>query len=376
MVGALVVRGETIVGQGWHREAGEAHAEVVALADAGEAARGATLYATLEPCGHHGRTPPCVDAILAAGIRHVVYALADPNPMAAGGATALRRAGVEVTEGVEEAAARELNRFFLHHVRTGRPRVLAKPATSLDGRVATRTGESRWITGPASRRRAHELRQAVDAILVGAGTVIADDPSLTVRLDPTALPPADVRHPRPIVLDSRGRIPLECALLAERRDPGTLVATTPAMPDAHRHALERAGCEVLMLEPGEGDTRVPLGPLLDHLGAEAVQSLLVEGGPSVHGAFLDAALVDELWCFVAPLVIGGQTSRAAIDGLGVARLDHAARIDAPHIERLDGDVLIYGEVRRAPLAPSGARSTSRPTTHVATVLPTEQERVL
>ena len=355
LVGSIVVRDGQVVGEGWHRVAGGAHAEVEALRDAGDAARGATLYATLEPCAHHGRTPPCVDAILAAGVRHVVYALGDPNPAAAGGAAALERAGVTVTSGIEEAAARDLNRFFLHHVAHDRPYVIAKSASSLDGRVATRTGQSRWITGDASRRRAHELRQSIDAILVGAGTVIADDPSLTVRLDPAALAPDDVRHPRAVVLDSRGRVPLDRVLLREARTPATIVATTPAMPGDHRAALERAGCDVRVLTPAADDARVPLDSLLDSLGASGVQSLLLEGGPTVHGAFLDAGLVDELWCFIAPFVIGGTEATPAVGGLGVAAIGDAARIDAPHVERLDGDVLIRGALRRVA---SGAREES------------------
>ena len=389
LVGSVVVADGRVVGEGWHRAAGERHAEVEALAAAGGAARGATLYATLEPCCHHGRTPPCTDAILAAGIRHVVYAHADPNPAAAGGAETLRRAGVEVTEGVEERAARALNRFFLHHVATARPFVVAKSAASLDGRVATRTGESRWITNAASRRRAHELRQAVDAILVGVGTVLADDPSLTVRLDAAALAPEAVRHPRPIVLDGRGRLPLDCALVARARESNLLVATTSAMPRAHRRALEARGCEVLALGdeareatatattkavrgaaagatgasglPVTADAhdarreraRVPLAPLLERLGGRDVQSLLVEGGPTVHGAFLDAGLIDELWCFVAPLLVGGEGATSAIGGRGVARLADAARIDRPLVERLDGDVLIRGRVSRV-ASPSDA----------------------
>ena len=357
LVGSIVVRDGVVVGEGWHRAAGQAHAEAEALAAAGDAARGATLYATLEPCRHHGRTPPCVDAILAAGIRHVVYALDDPNPAAAGGAEALRRAGVEVTQGVEEEAARALNRFFLHHVETARPYVIAKSACSLDGRVATRTGESRWITGPASRRRGHELRQAVDAIVVGADTVIADDPSLTVRLDAAALAPEQVRHPRAIVLDSRGRVPLDRRLLAAPRATRTLVATTPAMPETHRRELERLGCEVLRLDPVAGTSRVPLRALVDVLGARQVQSLLVEGGPEVLGGFLDANLVDELWSFVAPLVVGGAGARPAVGGEGIDRLAEAARIERPQVECLGPDVLIRGELRRVSTAPEAGTST-------------------
>jgi len=354
MVGSVVVRDDEVVGEGWHRAAGAAHAEVEALRDAGDAARGATLYATLEPCSHHGRTPPCVEAILAAGIRHVVYALADPNPAAAGGGAALRRAGVAVTEGVEEVAARELNRFFLHHIATGRPRVIVKSATSLDGRVATRTGSSRWITGEASRRRVHELRQAVDGILVGAGTVIADDPSLTVRIDSASLAAANVRHPRPIVLDSAGRIPLARTLFDRERAPNTLVVTTPAMSDAHRTRLRARGVDVLVLDPDVADARIPLDALLNHLGRAGVQSLLVEGGPEVHGAFLDAGLADELWCFVAPIIIGGKAAPASVGGRGIDRLSDALRLDAPLVERLDGDVLIHGAVQHVPrTAPRG-----------------------
>lgn len=345
LVGSLVVRDDVVVGQGWHKAAGSRHAEVEALLNAGDAARGATLYATLEPCSHHGRTPPCVDAILAAGISRVVYAMADPNPAAAGGAEALRRAGVTVVEGVEESAAHELNRFFLHSIATRQPRVILKCASSLDGKVATRSGESRWITSAASRRRGHELRQAVDAILVGVGTVISDDPTLDVRLDPTALAPVDVRHPRPIVLDSGGRTPSSASLVRHAARRRTLIATTGAMPAGRRDEMTGAGCDVRVFDDKVSmDERVPLGELLRHLGDDGVQSLLIEGGPEVSGSFLDAGLVDEVWCFIAPIIIGGVSATPAIKGTGVNRLVDALRIERPMVERLDGDLLVRGEV--------------------------------
>lgn len=364
LVGSLVVRDDVVVGEGWHKAAGSRHAEVEALASAGDAAKGATLYATLEPCSHHGRTPPCVDAILASGIARVVYAMADPNPAAAGGAEALRRAGVSVIEGVEEAAARELNRFFLHSIATRRPRVILKSACSLDGKVATRTGESRWITSPASRRRGHELRQAVDTILVGAGTVVADDPALDVRLDPIALATDDVRHPRPIVLDSRGRLPTSARLVRHARERGTLIATTSAMPASRRSELEDAGCEVRVFAGGdradvERHARVALDALVQHLADDGVQSLLLEGGPAVTGAFLDAGLVDEVWCFIAPIIIGGVSATPAVKGTGVDRLVDAMRIERPKVERLDGDVLIRGETSAR--AQQGTIPSSLPT---------------
>jgi len=237
LVGAVVVNNGEVVGEGWHKAAGRRHAEFVALSDAGARAEGATLYITLEPCNHHGRTPPCTDAILASGVREVIYAVADPNPKAAGGAERLKSAGIKLQHGVLEAEALHLNRAFFQHLNTARPWVIAKTASSLDGRVATYNGHSQWITGSEARQRGHELRQAVDAIIIGCQSVIDDDPSLTVRLPESTLAKELVRHPKPIILDSTGRAPLHSLLLSGTRASETLLVTTQRMSHEHRSAV-------------------------------------------------------------------------------------------------------------------------------------------
>ena len=317
MVGAVVLdaRGEP-AGEGWHARYGGPHAEVAALETAGPRARGGTLFVTLEPCAHHGKTPPCTTAILDAAIARVVVAMEDPNPVAGGGLHRLREAGVEVTVGVAGDEARRLNRRWLRLVRERRPWVTAKAAVSLDGRIATRTGESRWITGEAARRRGLELREEHDAILVGVGTVLADDPRLTRRL---GLNPGG-RWLR-VVLDTALRTPLEARVV--REDPGsTLLVHTTAAPRENRSRLEAAGVRLLEVPAGEGGRPEPAA-LLAALASEPVAALLVEGGGTVHGAFVDAGLVDELHLFVAPLLIGGAEAPTAVAGRGCAALADA-----------------------------------------------------
>jgi len=239
---------------------------------------GSVLYVTLEPCNHHGLTPPCTRAILDAGIKQVVYALADPNPKAAGGARYLREQGVEVLHGVLEEKARFQNRFFLHHFKHKRPFVIAKSATSLDGRIATRSGDSQWITGSESRQRAHELRQAVDAIIVGADTVIADNPSLTTRLPESLCEVKNIRHPRPVILDSTGRVPLSTTLLSGNSEhTRTIIATSAVMDKEHKETLESRGFDVIAVEPASSGLGVDPGLLLDALGQRGIQSVLLEG---------------------------------------------------------------------------------------------------
>lgn len=339
VVGAVVVRDGQIVGEGYHRRAGTAHAEVEALQSAGAAARGATLYVTLEPCNHHGRTPPCTQAIINAGISQVFYAIGDPNPRVAGGGhQRLAEAGLSVTGGLCAEEARHLNRFFFHHITTGRPYVVAKFAASLDGKISTRTGHSQWITGPAAREKGHTLRHMCDAILVGAGTVIADDPQLTTRL-----PLAEVRHPLRLVLDSRGRIPLNARLFQADLPQHTIVATTTAMPSAHQNALHQQGVETLIL-PATATGQVDLTLLLDTLGQRQLVSLLVEGGGQTLGSFFEANLVNEVWAFIAPLIIGGQTAPGPVGGFGPATLAEAFHLRQTMIETIDGDFLIRGIV--------------------------------
>jgi len=334
MVGAVVLDREgELAGEGWHALWGGPHAEVVALEAAGGRARGGTLYVTLEPCDHHGKTPPCTEAILAAGIRRVVIACPDPNPVAAGGAARLEGAGVEVALGVERDAAEALNRRWLLWARDGRPWVTLKAAVSLDGRIATRTGESRWITGEAARRRSLELREAHDAILVGVGTVLADDPQLTRRSG---------MNPNPrffrVVLDSRLRTPPDAALLAWRPEEVVLLHT-PEAPATRRRRLKAVGARLLEVE-ADGGGRVAVPAALRALAAVPVVSLLVEGGSGVHGAFVDAGLCDEAVFFVAPLLIGGREAPCAVGGEGVGRLADALRLEIESVTPVGGDLEI------------------------------------
>lgn len=342
MVGAVIVRDGKIVGEGYHQRAGTPHAEIHALRAAGERARGATMYVTLEPCCFHGRTPPCTEALITAGIAEVHMAMLDPNPRVAGrGKATLEAAGIRTVVGEEEAAARTLNAAYATWITTGRPLVIAKFAMSLDGKIATRTGESQWITGPEARRRAHEARDVVDAILVGAGTVLADDPQLTTRLDGRS----DVRHPLRVILDSRGRVPLSARVFDPALPGHTMVATTAAMPDATRRGLEARNVQVLSL-PADEAGRVDLTVLLNTLGRMEITSLLVEGGAAVLGSFFDAGLVDQVMAFVAPRIIGGATAPGPVAGRGAARLAATPWLRDVRVERLGSDLLLSGWVEK------------------------------
>jgi len=327
-VGAVLVRDGRVVGEGFHRRAGEPHAEVHALAGAGEAARGGTLYVTLEPCAHFGRTPPCVDALLAAGVARVVASHRDPNPATAGkGFERLRAAGVEVETGAGAEAAIALNLPFLASQLLARPAVTLKWAASLDGRIATAAGESQWITGARARRSALELREEHDAVLVGIGTLLADDPRLTRRLGLAGSP--NLRA----VLDRRLRSPAAARLFAES---GPALVYTESADAARAAALERRGAEVVRL------AAVTPAAVLADLRARGCQSLLVEGGAGAAGAFLDAGLWDRVVAFVAPLLLGGEGSRAALGGAGVARLAEAGRLARLEPARRGQDLMLTG----------------------------------
>ena len=337
LVGAVVVRDGVNVGEGWHRRYGEAHAEVNALSAAGEAARGATLYVTLEPCCHHGKTPPCTDAILRAGVGRVVAAMLDPFPQVAGrGADILRAAGVAFEVGVLEAEARRLNAPYLTLLREGRPYVLAKWAMTLDGKIATRTGDSKWISNKASGRRVHELRGRVDAILVGVGTALADDPQLTAR-------PPGPRTATRVVLDSRCRLPLMSQLATTARIVPTLVATTAAAPEDAAGALAAQGCEVLRLPDANG--RPDVRALLAELGRRRMTNLLVEGGGAVLGSFFDANVIDEVHVFIAPRLAGGAAAPTPVGGLGVETMAQALALADWTAGDVAGDWYVRGPLK-------------------------------
>lgn len=331
MVGAVVLDAEgRLAGEGYHRAKGEPHAEQMALAVAGARARGGTIYVNLEPCPHVHRSPACADAIVAAGIGRAVIAIEDPDQRVRGaGVQRLRESGVEVTMGVEAAAARRLDEFYIVHRLTGRPFVSLKFAMSLDGKIATRTGHSRWITGEAARAHGHQLRHSHDAILVGVNTVIEDDPQLTTRIEGRA----DARQPLRVVLDSRLRIPRSARIL----DGRTLIATATTC------SSPIDGAELVQLNAGP-DGRVPIAGLLDELGRRGILSLLVEGGGETHAAFLAAGLVDKVYAYIAPIIIGGSTAPGPVAGTGIGDLNSALRMRDTTVTSLGDDTLISGYV--------------------------------
>lgn len=337
MVGAVIVKDGRVIGRGYHRRRGQAHAERNALADCSESPEGATLYVTLEPCCHQGRQPPCTDAILEAGIRRVVVGSGDPNPLVAGkGIAQLRARGVEVTEHVLEEACTRLNRIFFHYIQTRRPYGALKYAMTLDGKAATRTGASRWITGPEARERAHRDRHRFAAIMVGIGTALADDPALTCRLEG-----GPWRQPLRIVVDSQGRLPLDALLVRTAQEIPTLVAVGPQASAERTGALREAGCSVWASPPAEGGNgAVNLPALLDHAGSLGIDSILVEGGPALHGALIDGGLANRVQAYIAPKLFGGASAPGPVAGRGVALPADALCLSSPTVTALGPDLLL------------------------------------
>ncbi|MTI79818.1 MAG: bifunctional diaminohydroxyphosphoribosylaminopyrimidine deaminase/5-amino-6-(5-phosphoribosylamino)uracil reductase RibD [Firmicutes bacterium] len=338
MVGAVVVKDGRIVGCGYHQKAGTPHAEVHALKDAGVKAEGATIYVTLEPCCHYGRTPPCTEAIKNAGVNRVVVAITDPNPLVAGkGLNVLKEAGIEVTSGVLASEATKLNEVFIKYITTKMPFVVLKAAVSLDGKIATVGGESQWITGPESRLYAHRLRHKYDGILVGINTILDDDPSLTTRL-----PEGDGVDPVRIVLDSKCRTPVNAKIINQSSKAKTIIAVTEAADKNKITALKKAGVEVLVINDQEG--MVNLDQLLRRLGEMQITSLLVEGGSGVHGSFLTAGVIDKVYWFIAPMLIGGRDAPGAVAGSGIKELTAAVRLNQPRVNRFGADICIEGNI--------------------------------
>ena len=344
-VGALLVKDGVEIGAGATQPPGQDHAEIVAMKQASDQARGATLYTTLEPCCTWGRTPPCTKAIIAAGIAEVHFAVIDPNPGVSGnGRDELAAAGITVVEEDAEGA-RELHESFAKHIATGTPFVTVKYAMTLDGKIATHTGDSKWVTGPEAREFVQKMRRVCDAILVGVNTALTDDPYLTTR-DDTGTPLE--RQPLRVVLDSVCHTPVNSAMF---KQPGsTLIATTESAPDARVMALEQAGAEVVVLPSGE-DRRVDLRALLSHLGSRGVVNLLVEGGGSIHGAFFDMGLVDKVYAFVAPLIVGGETSLSPVEGSGVVMMGDAWTLTGTRTQQIGPDWLIIGYPRKESFVP-------------------------
>jgi diaminohydroxyphosphoribosylaminopyrimidine deaminase / 5-amino-6-(5-phosphoribosylamino)uracil reductase len=335
MVGAVLVRGGKVIASGFHRIAGEDHAEIVALKRAGTKARGATLYINLEPCSHYGRTPPCSAALINAGIKTVIAGMKDPNPLVAGrGFRQLRRAGIEVRVGILEEECRILNEAFTKYITRGIPFVTLKLAASLDGKIATVTGDARWISSEDSRRMVHQLRNQVDAVITGVGTVIADDPQLTCRIP-------NSRNPWRVILDSRLRIPLSAKLLHQRDPEKNLIVTGQRSPQKKIRALESLGARVWRIKLRH--RRIPWTTILKLLAAEGALSVMIEGGATTAGWALQEKMVDKILFFLAPMILGGD-GRVMIDALGVKRVRQAVRIQNIQLRKSGPDALVSGYV--------------------------------
>lgn len=335
LVGAVIVNRGRVVGCGWHKKAGTPHAEVHALNAAGELAKGATLYVSLEPCSHFGRTPPCCDAVIKSGIKRVVVAMTDTNPKVSGrGIKKMRDAGLEVRTGILEAEARSLNKIFFKWIEKNLPFISIKSAMTLDGKITTASGQSKWITNEKSREYGHRLRDINDAIMVGINTVLTDNPALTTRLAEGG------KNPIRIILDSRGRLPLDAAVINDGSAP-TIVAVTDSAPQDKVAALA-AKARVLRITADEnGYVRLP--ELLSKLAQENICSILVEGGATLIGSFIEQKLADRAYFFIAPKIIGGKTAKTAVEGTGIRDLRDAAALGNVTIESLESDILIKGD---------------------------------
>ena len=342
MVGAVIVKDGNVVGKGYHKAAGEAHAEVNAIDKAGALAKNATLYVTLEPCNHTGRTPPCTEKIVDSGIRRVVAAMNDPNPgVKGGGLDYLKSRGIIIAVGVCEKQAKRLNEFFIKYVRTKRPFTIVKCASTLDGRIATKTGDSRWVTGEESRQFVHQLRHAVDAIMVGINTVEKDNPSLTTRLTTS---PKNAKHldPTRIILDTHLRISEKAKLLQLHSDSDTMLITGPLVSSDKKTRLEKKG--VRIIESPVSDGLIDLDRLMDFLGSLGITSLLIEGGGRVFASALSAGIVDKVLFFYAPKILGGDDGIPICKGPGADLMDHCIPVKDIQVRRFGDDIMIEGYI--------------------------------
>jgi len=342
MVGAVVVNDGKVVGKGYHQAAGKAHAEVNAIDDAGALAKDATLYVTLEPCNHTGRTPPCTEKVLSACIRRVVVAMKDPNPnVKGGGSDYLKNQGIDVTVGVCEEQAKRLNEVYIKYVSTQRPFSIVKCAATLDGRIATRTGDSKWVTGEESRKYVHRLRHAVDAIMIGINTVKKDNPSLTTRLT-NRIENFKGLDPTRVILDTHLRISEKAKLLQLDSDSDTIIVTGHSVSGDKKTGIENQGARII--ESPLKDGLIDLDRLMDRLGALGITSLLIEGGSSVIASSLSAGIVDKIIFFFAPKILGGDDGMPICKGAGAASMSSCIPVKDIHILRFDDDVMIEGNI--------------------------------
>ncbi|MGI6084762.1 MAG: bifunctional diaminohydroxyphosphoribosylaminopyrimidine deaminase/5-amino-6-(5-phosphoribosylamino)uracil reductase RibD [Acetivibrionales bacterium] len=339
LVGAVIVKNEKIIAEGYHEKYGCSHAEVNAFNNAKEDVRGGTLYVNLEPCSHYGRTPPCAKTIIEKGISKVVIAMVDPNPKVAGrGIEILKEAGIQVVCGILEKEAKKLNEIFIKYITRKRPFVIMKTAMTLDGKIATVCGGSKWISGEASRNHVHTLRNRVAAIMVGINTVLADDPSLTTRLDS-----GKGRDPVRIVIDSKGVIPLDSRVINVESSADVILATTTALKHEKERRLMDKGVQILKVDGSGG--HVDLVKLMDGLYKLEIDSVLLEGGGGLNAAALDSGLVDKVMTFIAPKIIGGKDAKTPVEGVGIEIMEHAVLLQDITVSRFDEDILVEGYVK-------------------------------
>lgn len=333
LVGCVVVKDGEIIAEGYHEKYGEFHAERNALTRCKTETKDASLYVTLEPCCHYGKTPPCTEIIIEKGIKKVFVGILDPNPLVAGnGVKILQDAGIEVEVGLCENEIREMNKVFLKYITTKRPYVIMKTAMTLDGKIAAHTGDSKWVTNEESRKMVHELRSELSGVIVGIGTVLADDPMLTCRLE------GEHHQPVRIVVDSNLRIPLDSQLVKTANQYQTIVAT------CCRDVVHRVPTGIELLHCASNDGHVDINDLMTKLGAQCIDSLLLEGGGTLNAAFLEAGCVDEVWAFIAPKIIGGEGSKTPVSGKGIDKMSEAVNLQDIDIQNINGDVLIKGKI--------------------------------
>lgn len=336
LVGAVIVKDNRIIGEGYHKAFGGPHAEINAFGNASEDVAGATMYVTLEPCSHYGKTPPCVEAIIRNGIKRVVIGMVDPNPLVAGnGVRILKENGIEVETGILEGKCRLQNEIFIKYITTGKPFCIFKSAMTLDGKIATYTGDSKWVSGEESRLHVHRLRNRVSAILVGVGTVLADDPMLTARLGEEK-----VKNPVRVVVDTRGRIPVDSKIVRTAGEVRTILATTNQAPKNVLEELRERGLEIMVTQ--ENDGRVDIPSMVERLGEIGIDSILIEGGGAIGYSFLEERLIDKVLFFIAPKLVGGADSKSPLGGKGVQMMKDAIGIDKLRAVPIGEDILVEG----------------------------------